>query len=512
MNLIKLIHQTPRAALAMVIGCIVFVSGCGGGGGSSESAGIGGTGAPVARGYVQGEVTGFGSVFVNQDRFVTANSTFIVDGEVLDQSALAVGMVVSLEAETENGEFTGEAITVVYDDEIQGPIDPTFGIQPGPDGTQITFEVFGQRITIDDTGTRFVGTSFVDIKPNDVVEISGFKTDVDKVSGTYMVSATYVKYIEDLSLMNSEVELRGIIENYTAGLPEFFEIGGIRIDVDRGDPDFELEVPNGILEDDLFVEVKGIIQGATTIEAKKIELEDEDLGEEVDDVRLQGIISPYTSDSNFEIDGQVINAVGAVPAGVTLGEGVEVEVEGDIVGGVLFADELEIEDEKPELRSFISSVDVSGNWFEVDFPFTTGLSTTVVVNIDTQTVFEDETGPVITPPFSLDDLVGGPGRTGDFVRVEGQEVGGEILANVVKRVAPDDKRKLEGVVEAYTASTIIVPGSITVLGITFQLVDGISDYDPDPPDIEVDDFVEIEDEDDVPANPADGIADEVEEK
>jgi hypothetical protein len=489
------------AAFSMLVST-AMLNACGGGGGSSDTtAGIGGTGIAV------GKITGFGSVFVNGDRFITASSTFVVDGEVLDQSALAVGMVVGLEAETENGEFTGEAITVVYDDEIQGPIDPIVGVNTTPDGTQKTFEVFGQIITIDDTGTRFVGTSFVDIKSDDVVEISGFRTDVNKVS------ATYVEYIEDLSLMNSEVELRGIIDNYSAGLPEFFEIDGIRIDVDRNDPDLELEVPNGILENLLFVEVKGIIQDATTIEAKKIELEDEDLGEEVDDVRLQGIISPYTSDSNFEIDGQVINAVGAVPAGVTLGEGVEVEVEGDIVGGVLFADELEIEDEKPELRSFISSVDVGNNRFMMDFPFTTGVSTEVVVNVNAQTVFEDETGAAVTPPFfSLDDLFGDVGRNGDYVRVEGQEVGGGILASVVKRVAPDDKRKLEGVVEAYTASTPTVPGSITVLGITYQLVDGITDYDPDPPDIEVDDFVEIEDEDDPMGILADGIADEVEEE
>jgi len=480
---------------------IAMLNACGGGGGGSDTtAGIGGTG------IVAGKVTGFGSVFVNGDRFITANSTFVVDGEVLDQSALAVGMVVRLEAETENGQYTGDAIQVVYDDEIQGPVDSTVGITTSPDGTQKTFEVFGQMITIDDTGTRFVGTSFVDIKSNDVVEISGFRTDVNKVS------ATYVKYIEDLNLMNSEVELRGIIENYSAGPPEFFEIDGIRIDVDRNDPDLELEVPNEILQDDLFVEIKGIIQDATTIEAKRIELEDEDLGEDVDDVRLQGIISVYFDDSNFQIDGQVINAVGAVPAGVTLGNGIEVEVEGDIVGGVLFADELEIEDEEPELRSFISSVDFGNNRFMMDFPFTTGVSTEVVVNVNAQTVFEDETGAVVTQPFSLDDLFGGPGRTGDYVRVEGQEVGGGILASVVKRVDPDDKRKLEGVVEAYTPSTIIVPGSITVLGITFQLVDGITDYDPDPPDIEVDDFVEIEDEDDPMGILADGIADEVEEE
>ncbi|MDH3630766.1 MAG: DUF5666 domain-containing protein [Gammaproteobacteria bacterium] len=485
---------------------IAMLNACGGsgGGGSDTTAGIGGTGIAV------GKVTGFGSIFVNDDRFVTDNSIFVVDGEVLNQSALAVGMVVGLEAETKNGEFTGDAIQVVYDDEIQGPIDSTVGITTSPDGTQKSFEVFGQTITIDDTSTRFVNISFTDFigTIDDVVEISGFRISPTEVS------ATYAEKTGDLIFMTSEVELRGTIENYNPGLPEEFEIDGILIEVDRSDPDLELEVPNGILQDDLFVEVKGIIQDATTIRAKRIELEDENLGEEVDDVRLQGIISVFGDISNFEIDGQLIDASGAEiePQGAGFGVGTEVEVEGDIVGSVLIADELEVEDAEPELRSFISSVDVNNNRFEVDFPFTTGLSTVVVVNVNAQTVFEDETGSVVTPPFSLDDLVGGVGRTGDYVRVEGQEVGGEILANVVKRVAPDDKRKLEGVVQAYTASTIIVPGSITVLGITYQLVDGITDYEPDPPDIEVNNFVEIEDEDDPMGNLADGVADEVEEE
>jgi hypothetical protein len=503
MNFIRSKANKFTTAICSLVICSSLLSACGGsGGGSDTTAGIGGTGIAV------GKITGFGSVFVNGDRFITASSTFVVDGEVLDQSALAVGMVVGLEAETENGQYTGAAIQVVYDDEIQGPIDSAVGITPSPDGTQQTFEVFGQTITIDDTGTRFVGTNFGfgTISVNDVVEISGFRISPTEVS------ATYVEKTGNLVLGTSEVELRGTIENYSPGLPEEFEINGILIEVDRSDPDLELEVPNGILEDDLFVEVKGIIQDATTIRAKKIELEDEDLGEEVDDVRLQGIISNFIDDSNFQIDGQLINAVGAVPVGVTLGDGVEVEVEGDIVGSVLFADELEIEDEKPELRSFITSVEFSSNRFEMDFPFTTGMSTVVVVNVNAQTAFEDETGAVVTPPFSLDDLFGDVGRNGDYVRVEGQEVGGEILASVVKRVAPDDKRKLEGVVEAYTASTPTVPGSITVLGITYQLVFGITDYEPDPPDIEVDDFVEIEDEDEIPATPADGIADEVEEE
>jgi len=483
-----------------------IVSACGGGGGgdgSSQSAGVGGTGITTARGYVQGEVTGFGSIYVNGDKFNTDTSEFFVDGEVKadqEEANLEIGMIISLEVETEDGSYTGKALQVVYDDEIEGPIDSTVGISESPDGTKKTFEVFGQTITIDDTSTRFAGTNFNDLDIDDVVEISGFRISPNEVR------ATYVEYTGDLETGVSKVELRGRIENYELGPPEFFELDGIRIEVDRTDPELDLEVPGEILLDGLFVEVKGVIEDATTIRAIGIELEDESLGEDVDDVRLQGIISNFVNSSDFEIAGQRVNAQNASlsPSGASLDNDIEVEVEGNIVNGVLIADELEVEEYEPELRSFISAVDIANNRFEVYYPVDSA-PFTVIVNVNAQTVFEDDTGSIVTPPFSIDDLVAGVGRAGDFVRVEGRKVGGEIVAKVVKRVDPDDSRRIEGVVEAYMPDSVI-----TVLGITFQLVSGVTQYEPDPPDIKVGNFVGIEDKDELPADPADGVADEVE--
>ena len=135
------------------------------------------------------------------------------------------------------------------------------------------------------------------------------------------------------------------------------------------------------------------------------------------------------------------------------------------------------------------------------------MSTEVVVNVDAQTVFEDDKtgGAIVSSPFSLDDLVAGGGT--DYVIVKGDEVGDQINATLVKRVDADadEKRELEGIVDAYTAGAT---GSITVLGIEYGL-NGFTQYDPNP-NILVGDFVEIEDRDDPPNFLIDGIADEVE--
>jgi hypothetical protein len=100
----------------------------------------------------------------------------------------------------------------------------------------------------------------------------------------------------------------------------------------------------------------------------------------------------------------------------------------------------------------------------------------------------------------------------DFVRIEGQEVNGEVVASVVKRVdGVGQSLKLEGAVDTFATNA-----SITILGITYGV-------DPTPvtgTDFEGfassadffavlnpagGDFVEIEDDD-----VADGVADEVE--
>ena len=93
------------------------------------------------------------------------------------------------------------------------------------------------------------------------------------------------------------------------------------------------------------MEVEGVIQDPTTVLAEEVEYEDEDFGDDIDEISLEGVISNYVSDANFEINGQLVDASGAQrsPPGLTLMDGLNVEVEGPIIGGVLIADEVEQE-------------------------------------------------------------------------------------------------------------------------------------------------------------------------
>ena len=474
--------------LAIALASSVLLASCGSSGGgddSSQSAGVGGTG------IVAGKTTGFGSIYVNGSKFNTDQSTFIVDDDTsADQTDLRLGMVVRLEVETLDGAYTGKALKVVYDDEIEGPL---VGVSVSTNPSIKTGFVFGQTITFSETTTLYENTSFDTLGveatgADDVVEISGFKTATG-------IIATYVRFEDDLNPGTTEVELKGSVDAPIT--PTTFMLGTVTVTYDPSD----LPV-GGVLTQDQLVEVKGIYQAVNSVEATDIEFEQEGFGDDVDDISLQGVVADIASGiSNFLLGSQRVDA--SRIAGLTLTDGMNIEVEGEIVAGKLIADEVEIRDDDTKLRTFVNNVEPGDTVFYVNYLPLIG---TVTVRTDGQTLFEDETGAVLpNPPFSVDDLA-----ATDFVRIEGQEIGGEVLASVVKRVdGTGEDLRLEGAVDSHVDNV-----SITILGIQYAI-------DPTPgtgtsfegfPDsaaffavMSDEDFVEIDD--DFPAN---GIADDVE--
>jgi hypothetical protein len=151
-----------------------------------------------------------------------------------------------------------------------------------------------------------------------------------------------------------------------------------------------------------------------------------------------------------------------------LNNGVEVEVEGNIVGGVLIADELELRDGQTELRTTVSNI-VLPNRFQVEYPgqsLGSGLGT-IWINIDAQTLFEDEDdsgGKTPVENFSIDQLV-----VGNFVKIDGIAESSEVTAQIVKRLDPADSSKLQGAVESFVRDV-----SITILGVEYPIDAGAS--------------------------------------
>jgi hypothetical protein len=336
MNSIQRKANKLVTTVCLLVVCSSLLIACGGSDdGSDTVAGIGGTG------IVAGKITEFGSIYVNGGKYEIDNSRFDVNGDTnADQSDLALGMVVKLRVETENGAFTSNALEVVYDNEIEGPL---INVTPGL--TIKTGTVFGKSITFDKASTKFEGTSFDDLGKEDVlvdpdvIEVSGFRISTSEIV------ATYVRFIEDLELFSSEIELSGNIENYAVG-GNTFEIDGTLINFDPTGVNTEIETPGGVISNGLYVEVEGFIPSATSVFAEEIELEDEDFGGDVEDISLEGVVADFTDIAlDFFVGSQRVNASMAQlkPVGLTLVDGLNIEVEGAIIGGILIADEVEQE-------------------------------------------------------------------------------------------------------------------------------------------------------------------------
>jgi len=444
-----------KRALAL-LGAVLLVSCGGGSGGSSvaDSGGIGGSGITSA-----GSITGFGSIFVNGVEFETDGSSVSVDDAGGVESDLRVGMVVTVRGTLNDDGVTGTADSVTYDGNLEGPISdvPTANL----DGTEKQFTVLGTPVIVSVNGTVFDdGIAFDTADPNavsqgDMVEVSGFYDENGILRASYIEKESAGFDPDD-----TQVEARGTVTGLDEVNATFTLVtssgGGVpvgSIQVNYGTADLS-DLPGGTVADGLFVEVEGTLPAfdSDTIEATRIK--SEDLGGDEGEIELEGIVTDFTSLGDFKVAGIPVNASNAEfePASLatSIGDGVKVEVEGELIGGVLQAREVEGRGGDIEIESVVSGVDgitVTLGPLGVN-------AQTVAVSVNSQTRFEDEV--LDLSPFTVADI-----GIGDFLKVEAFEDGsGNLVATRIKRDRTDDFL-LQGPVESY------VEPDITILDVTF---------------------------------------------
>ena len=137
----------------------------------------------------------------------------------------------------------------------------------------------------------------------------------------------------------------------------------------------------------------------------------------------------------------------------------------------MIADEVELREGESRVEAQVvgGSVDTTAGSFQVYYQ---SLGGTVVVKTNAQTLFKDEDdsgGKIPLENFSLNDLM-----ADNFVRVEGQEIAGELVASIVKRIKDEDEFRLEGAVDAFAFGSWI-----EILGIRFDVDADITEYEDD---------------------------------
>lgn len=437
----------------------------------NQVAGISGTG------IVFGEITAFGSIYVNGVKYEIDDSTvFSVDGDSqTSEQNLSIGMVVKLNIEKDvNGVIS--TTSVFFDEAIEGPVQENPVYENG-DVTRKIFSIFGQQVVVDSVATTFVNTSFDTLTKNDVVEISGF---IDQLGD---IQASFVKKKSVLILGSTEVELHGAIKNYSVDTS--LEINGVLIHLT---PSTEYEDLDTGLQNDLFVEVIGTVELDGSVTAKGIEGEDDDINElknSEGEISLHGLISAIDQLNREIIINGITIKLGDDISTTTinlLSVGDEVEVEGVMQNTILMAEELEIRGSSGKIEGIIKSIDSSNSSVDIGF---NGVATTVTLIIDDTSKLEDDSDAEIEK-LKIEHL-----SANDIIEVDIRKVEQQYLVVVLKREKEIDEYEIEGELTAFDA----ISKTVTLFGEVFQI-----DSTSQPTDVadfftqvEVGDIIEIKD-------------------
>jgi hypothetical protein len=469
---------------------LTALAGCGGSGGSDAPAT---PNTPSATDQTTvGQISGFGSIYVNGIEFDTAGAAYEVDDTVAsNDDALAVGMVVKVEGSVNADGITGTALKVSYDDEIEGVVE---NLTDTDDPNIKTFEILDVTVVADADKTNFDSDdssfSFDTIANDDVVEVSGDYGPDGRL---------YASYIEEQDANDNEYEAKGTVSEWNGNDAFVLNmLGGAVLNV-KLDPNIE-EIPSTGIEDGQFVEVEGTVDDPMAnpkmLIAFKVEIEDDDgLDDDDNEVEVNGMLV-YNMDAAAWFVKKIELAFGEgteyKPESLEgmladrSAEGMIVEVEGERAGEVLLVEEIELEEDELEFEGDVETKTDDGiRSLTLTFGDATG-SVQVIVNGDTMFRDDDAVESFNFESINETDKVDIEARWGDD---------GAIYATSL-HLEDSSGYEITGPVSAVDSM------SLTVLDVRYNLDSNITVFENGMP--VVGDVVEVEDDN------GDGTADTVE--
>lgn len=442
----------PTKLVLAATAATVALSACGGSGSADSAAPPPATGgsAPAATPVTAwGIITGFGSVFVNGVRYDTsaAEIEFEDEGRKTEDD-LRLGMKVRVDATREGAERRADRVR--FDEDLRGPVSDVFPAASDP--RLGTFSVASQLVTVDansvfddDVGDANQDGS-IDIRDLDpdlgpvVVEVSGFPTEDG-------VLATRVDR-EDTAGATRQTENEVEVQGFVAELDETagrFRIRGLAISFGLEDLDSQ-DFPEGNLRNDIFVEVKGALLSSGSVDATRIEREDDLLEDDQrrGEFEIEGVLQAI--DTGSDPDTVTVNGltIAVDDAGRLAGsEGRLVEIKGTFdADGVLVinGDDTGVQFEMENTLRTQDRVETVG---VESFTTRLGLEIKPTGNSRIEDDLADD-GDRLTPADFLSRLV-----SGDFIEARGyQEAGGVTWTRVERGDDHDMTCRLRGPVEA----------------------------------------------------------------
>jgi len=377
---------------------------------------------PAATGVLStGVITGFGSVYLNGQRYDTADVTVTMDDQAADMSQLRVGQYIELKGHRHGaGDLVADAIR--YHNVLEGPIS---SIDVGAD----SFVAMGQTVlvTLDtDFGDDITPASVEGLAVGDVVEVSGMvpqdgvidatRIDFKPDGGPYDVTG----YVSEVSVAAHRFGLNGLVVDYSTANMEDFTTG------DPAVGDLVLVKGFTFLTDGAFLAIRVELRSDDYLTAGPGDL-----------VEVEGIVADFVSVTSFKVADWKVTTTANTEyehgTSADLANDVHVLVKGVAdATGVLVAHKIAFR-EVSEIR-VVAQVDAIAPYGEFAL---LGLE---VATTDT-TVYRDMSVLALRD-FGLDDVV-----VGTWLDVRGYEEpegSGRVVATHVVRIDPAYGVRLRG--------------------------------------------------------------------
>lgn len=320
-----------RLAALLTAGLMASLVACGGGGGSSAGVGTGGTGS-----YAVGSVSGFGSVIVNGVRYDDDSaSVYDDDGNSVDSSDLALGMVVEIRGSVSDDGLSGTATSVSYFSELKGPV-TAVDVGAG------TLTVFGQVVNVNATTVFEDVGGLADIALGNVVEVYGLPDASGGITATRIEREALT-----VGAFGGDFRVRGAVASLTGTAPDRrFTVGTVTVTTNGSTQ------VDGTLVDGAYVSVRlnKTVAGDGSYAAVRVKVKTRSYEDGVNEAEIEGLVSDFTSlAAPFKVNGYPVQ----LGTSVTYEDGVagdlandaRVEVKGEVVAGVLLVRKVEFDHE-----------------------------------------------------------------------------------------------------------------------------------------------------------------------
>jgi hypothetical protein len=298
-----------------------------------RTAGIDAGGAPLAL-AAQGPITGFGSIIVNGVHYEIDRAQISVNGNAAAAADLALGQVVTVRGTRDADSPRGEADSVAFDANVEGPVD-VIDVSGG------RLVVLGTPVTTSDTTVLELGPrapAIASLTLGERVQVSGFVGADGTIAATRIAARTAL----------SRLRVRGTVANLNRAAARF-EINALTVDY-RSVAVID-GFPTGEPRDGDEVVVEGARLGNRgELIAEELLLTESELeGENGDHAEIEGLITRFASPADFDVSGSAVTTSpttayeGGTAADLQLN--VKIKVEGAVNGaGVIEARKIEVKD------------------------------------------------------------------------------------------------------------------------------------------------------------------------